>query len=212
MATEAFDPFAVDEDDDDYLFGAATTPPRHSNVRYSPKVIPSPRSSPRPRDASNTSVAFPSPRGKRTAAPDQQINDILGFFNAALLPGAFNDDDVVDEFGFPSVDFAAAFEGVVDEAHARDTSSTHPGRPSLEGVTFILAEEMSLIHKSKTNKCSVKVRGNLSVRTLRVGCCDFFRQRRSHRNFTLHPSSFFSAGGTFRCKSLSAHILRRILS
>ena len=169
MATEAFDPFAFDdEDDDDLLHGATTTTPRHSNssVRYSPKVIPSPRGSPRPRDhaSDNTSVSSSGPR-------DRQIGDILGEFRAVFrplpAPSVFDDDDAeVDEFGFPPVDWAAAFGvGELDEAHARDTSSTYPcGGPSLEGVTFILAEEMSIIHKSKTNECSVKVRGNISVR------------------------------------------------
>jgi hypothetical protein len=206
MATEAFDPFAVDdEDDDDLLHGATTTTPRHSNssVRYSPKVIPSPRGSPRSRDraSGNTSVvSSSSPRGnKRTdnAQPDRQIDDILGEFHAAFPPAsAFNDDDAeVDEFGFPSVDFAAAFGvGAVDEAHARDTSSTYPGsRPSLEGVTFILSEEMSIIHKSKTNECSVKVRGNLLVRAIRDWMMRFVFPPTdiSHRNFTpAHPSSF----------------------
>jgi hypothetical protein len=171
MATEAFDPFAVDDDEDDYdpLHGATTTTPPHSNssVRYSPRVVPSPRGSPRPRDhASNsTRVSSSGPR-------DRQLDDILGEFHAAFRPpasSAFDDDDAeVDEFGLPT-----AFGAVeVDEAHSRDTSSTYPGgRSSLEGVTFILAEEMSIIHKSKTNECSVKVRGNISVRIC------FFRQR-----------------------------------
>lgn len=192
MATEAFDPFAFDdEDDDDLLHGATTTTPRHSNssVRYSPKVIPSPRGSPRPRDhaSNNTSVSSSGPR-------DRQIDDILGEFRAVFrplpAPSVFDDDDAkVDEFGFPPVDWAAAFGvGELDEAHARGTSSTYPcGRPSLEGVTFILAEEMSIIHKSKTNECSVKVRGNISLeepsdanRNQRISCDVSFRDPEGH--------------------------------
>jgi hypothetical protein len=114
---------------------------------------------------------LPAPAGsKRPVRPTEKSTMPRRRGNSTPRPppprAAFDGHAAVDEFGFTSGGSAAAFGGgAEDEVRARDalSSSAHAGGSSLVGVTFVLAEEMSLIHKSKTNERSVKARGNLSV-------------------------------------------------
>jgi len=87
-------------------------------------------------------------------------------FNTAF-PSMTLNDNATDQFGFPSTCFPATF-GLTSGADVTNTDSTTPFQSNpvisnLEGVTFVIAEEMSVIHNSQTNQCSVKVRGNISL-------------------------------------------------
>jgi len=132
------------------------------------------------------SSSYYSSSPNNTRQKNIQEDDIIKEFDTAFPSMTLNDNvamtmaTTTDQFGFPSSDvlFPATFEqlasGVVEEDTTNNNitnNSTLPlqdGDPTisnLEGVTFVIAEEMSVIHKSHTNQCSVKVLGNISIQS-----------------------------------------------
>ncbi|KAL3815683.1 hypothetical protein ACHAXA_006576 [Cyclostephanos tholiformis] len=173
MTTEAFDPFAYDEEDD------VDHTPRRRHREEDPSddagVLP-PEDDPHHRGRG----------GDGNNAPGGRIDDVagLGFDASALLSSTFSNHDhddvvaMVDEFGFPSGAGAldASFgEGCADDdvddddededrttKNEMSSSLCDAGLGTFEGATYVIAEEMSVVHSSRTGKCSVKVRGKLS--------------------------------------------------
>ena len=161
-AAEAFDPFAHDDDD------LAPTTPRRSEAN---PIMPPHRDGPRgsPRGSSR--------RSSKSNNSDGRTADIMKEFGAAFPSMSLDPNAATDQFGFPSNVFAATFEqqGADDvKAAAKTTTKGNKSAAtsSLEGVTFVMSEEMSVIHKSQTNQCSVRVRGNISVSM--IICCSCY--------------------------------------
>lgn len=203
MAAEAFDPFANDDDEIVALSRDAS--------RVSPRS--SPRSSPR-RYASHVAASGPNPHDVSSNANyvrnSIQTDDIMKEFNTAF-PSMTLGDDATDQFGFPANVFPATFSAGVDDTYTKGDVS-HKQRPvtsNLEGVTFVIAEEMSVIHKSQTNQCSVKVRGNVSVSEIQSSCLKWYYL--FHIQF-LNNCICCAAGGIFTYRTWSTNILRCIFS
>jgi len=174
---DAFDPFANDDDDLHYdNVKHQVTPPRRS---ASPLIVPSPRDRPRvsPRSTPRSSPPKSSPGDqtqKKTIDTTQSNTnsvDIMREFSTAFPSMTINDgDDSTDQFGFPSTTFPATFEddtvtstaGGVDALKNKQLLIAKTGS-GLDGVAVVMYEEMSVIHKSQTNQCSVKIRGNVLV-------------------------------------------------
>mmetsp|Transcript_27825 Transcript_27825/g.47300 ORF Transcript_27825/g.47300 Transcript_27825/m.47300 type:complete len:404 (+) Transcript_27825:118-1329(+) len=168
MAAEAFDPFAND-DDEQFVHNETHVPPTIvvSPRRTTAPVVASPRDTPRTSSRS-------SPRGSSKGIGETRIqkhvgdDDIMKEFDAAF-PSMTLDDSEMDQFGFPSsfpttFEFPPAPSADADETNTSTTKSKgNPAATNLEGVTFVVAEEMTVIHKSKNNQCSVKVRGKISL-------------------------------------------------
>ena len=91
-------------------------------------------------------------------------------FSTAFPSMTINDgDDSTDQFGFPSTTFPATFEDdtVTSTAGGVDALENKlliaKTGSDLDGVAIVMYEEMSVIHRSQTNQCSVKIRGNVLV-------------------------------------------------
>lgn len=148
MASEAFDPFA--NDDDDELL-----------------------------------THEPSPSRPATSTSNISADDIMDAFGAAFPSMTLDDNHQETVDFFPSNDFFPATTsksasggggedgGVASSQQstmtttmatsAAATTTTTNQNNNMEGPTFVIAEEMSVVHRSSTNLCSVKVRGNISV-------------------------------------------------
>jgi len=171
---EAFDPFA-DDDDIQEEGSKQRTPPRSSS---SPIIIPSPRD--------NKARNSPKQGRRNSSKTKTNINtqadiDIMkefSSFSSMNLNETSTNTGTFDEFGFPKNSFPATFEDGVsvltsdnnnidnDANDANQILNVQNDKPnSLEGVSVIISEEMSVIHKSQTNQCSVNVRGSLSLET-----------------------------------------------
>ena len=166
---EAFDPFA-DDDDIQEEGSKQRTPPRSSS---SPIIVPSPRDN-KPRNSPK--------QGRRNSKTKSNSNtqadiDIMKEFGSFIPSMSLNEtaSGTFDQFGFPTNSFPATFEdGVsaltsdnnIDNDDANQILNVQNDKPnSLEGVSVIISEEMSVIHKSQTNQCSVNVRGSVSLET-----------------------------------------------
>ena len=188
MAAEAFDPFAND-DDDEFLHDVthpsppiiAPPSPIVASPRDAPRSSPrrSPRSSARRKapinDASQSSDSSYSSNRPNYVRKNIRVDDVMKEFDTAFPSMTLNDNDsATDQFGFPSTCFPATFEPTsgVDGTNTNSTTpfQSNPVISNLEGVTFVIAEEMSVIHNSQTNQCSVKVRGNISVSAMEYVC------------------------------------------
>lgn len=165
MTTEAFDPFANDEDiDDDNVFQLNTT-----------MKISNRRSNPTRHTSQLTQTSHSIDGNGADHITDKVMKEFNYAFPSLSLNG--NDDDDGDEyaFGFTSHFFpkentttaaaaAAATTAVVNTNNITSTAAT------TTPPTFAIAEEMSVIHKSSTNQCSVTVRGVISVSRVQPIC------------------------------------------
>lgn len=142
MAAEAFDPFANDDEEEEEDF-----------FREPRSVVDASR---------HTSESSHSGQRPKNARDDHRADDILKEFTTTFPSLALTDSGATDQFGFPSSCFPATFEHAasgVREANERQ----RPVPRTLDGVTMVMGEEMSVIHKTHTNQCSVKVRGRISL-------------------------------------------------
>ena len=165
---EAFDPFAADDDIQEEG-SKQRTPPRSSS---SPIIVPSPRDKPRnsPKQGRRNS------KTNNNTQADIDIMKEFGSFPSMSLNETAS--GTFDQFGFPTNSFPATFEDGVsvltsdnnnidnddDAKQIFDVENTDKPN-SLEGVSVVISEEMSVIHKSLTNQCSVNVRGSVSLET-----------------------------------------------
>mmetsp|Transcript_7980 Transcript_7980/g.17997 ORF Transcript_7980/g.17997 Transcript_7980/m.17997 type:complete len:407 (-) Transcript_7980:179-1399(-) len=169
MAAEAFDPFANDDDD---KFLHDVTHPSSSRAPPTPNIVApsrdsprySPRSSPR-RNAASDPKLHDASNNTNYVRDNIQTDDFMKEFTSfsSMTLGS----DATDQFDFPSNCFSDTFEHTAgaDDSFTTDASSFKnvPIAGNLEGVTVVVAEEMSVIQKSQTNECSVKIRGNISL-------------------------------------------------
>ena len=175
---EAFDPFADDDDDDD--------PSHHqvSPIRSAAQSGTSARSSPRPRGSPQNShgatqqhqhhnvhqTSHSSSSGKNAS------HDIMQEF-ASFPSMSMNDDNAEFDY-FPSNVFPDADDalrappppppnGAANTTTTTTTeTNTNTDPMNINGAapsSFVLSEEMSVIHKSDSSLCSVKIRGKVSV-------------------------------------------------
>lgn len=140
MAAEAFDPFANDDED-------GGGPPTVSVVKINP--ISPPRNSTRRSSSSSA--------GQSSAPSDV---DIIKEFCTALQ---LNDDGVPLQSAYPINFDGSSAHNVEDTSRHKIDVHKHNNGSELQGVDIIMYEEMSVMHKSGTNQCSVKVRGSVSV-------------------------------------------------
>jgi len=170
---EAFDPFA-DDDDIQEERSKQRTPPRLSS---SPIIVPSPRDN-RPRNSTKQGRRNSKTKTNNNTQADIDIMKEFSSFSSMNLNETSTNTGTFDEFGFPTNSFPAAFEDGVsvltsdnnidnnDDDDAKQILNVQNDKPnSLEEVSVVISEEMSVIHKSLTNQCSVNVRGSVSLET-----------------------------------------------
>jgi len=170
---EAFDPFA-DDDEIHEERAKQRTPPRSSS---SPIIVPSPRDN-RPRNSTKQGRRNSKTKTNNNTQADIDIMKEFSSFSSMNLNETSTNTGTFDEFGFPTNSFPATFEDGVsvltsdnnidnnDDDDAKQILNVqNTDKPSLEGVSVVISEEMSVIHKSQTNQCSVNVRGSVSLET-----------------------------------------------
>jgi len=161
MAAEAFDPFSND-DDDAFLPNVSSRDDQRGDAHGSPQRSASSNVASQASDPSLDHV-----NSSHSSQRNNQTEEIMQEFVTAFPSMTLNDETTTDQFGFPSSCFSATFENTSGEDHTKANNKTsqqsHPTDGNLEGTKFIITEEMSVIHESKTNQCTVKIRGNLTL-------------------------------------------------
>lgn len=155
--TEAFDPFATDDDDDvvhmnSFLLDTTMNISNRSSSSSSNPTTTTHR---------HASLAqTPASQSINVKAVKANSNALVNEFNDTFPSMTLDDHvDVGDDalFGFTSSLYFPK-ENNIATAKSTTTSTT-----TTATSTFIITEEMSVMHKSFTNQCSVHVRGTVSV-------------------------------------------------
>lgn len=181
MTTEAFDPFANDEDiDDDNVFQLNTTM-KISNRNHR-------NSNPTRRTSPPTQTSQSINGNGVNHITDEVMKEFNYAFPSMSLNG--NDDDGDDHaFGFTSHFFPKEYTSTTTTAATTaDVNTNNISSPAATTtpLTLVIAEEMSVIHKSSSNQCSVTVRGIISVSRVQQYSC--------HMS---HVPSLFAVTSTF---------------
>ena len=167
---EAFDPFADDDDDDD--------PSHHqvSPIRSAAQSGTSARSSPRPRGSPQNNNHGAAQHHQHhnvhqtsysSSSGNNASHDIMQEF-ASFPSMSLNDDNAEFDY-FPSNVFPDADDTPRAPPPTTTTTTetnTNTDPMNINGAapsSFVLSEEMSVIHKSDSSLCSVKIRGKVSV-------------------------------------------------